>query len=179
MNHADHVRLIRAGIHAPSGTWADFGAGHGTFTLALADLLDSSGTLYAIDHDAAALRANQRTLRSRFPAITAHHRVADFTQALDLPPLDGIIMANSLHFVHDKGPVLALVRAALKDTGRLILVEYNTDRGNRWVPYPMSYPTWEKLARAQGFAATRRLHTRPSSFLGEFFSAVSEKTASD
>lgn len=39
MNHADHVKLLRDGIHAPGGIWAYFGSGHGAFTLALADLL--------------------------------------------------------------------------------------------------------------------------------------------
>jgi hypothetical protein len=46
------------------------------------------------------------------------------------------------------------------------------------VPYPLAYPTWEKLASAHGFVRTRLLATRPSSFLGRFFSAVSERDSS-
>jgi ubiquinone/menaquinone biosynthesis C-methylase UbiE len=173
MKHTDHVHLLRDGIHVPDGTWADFGSGQGAFTLALADLLSSPGQIYSIDQDAAALRIQRQALETRFPDSTVHYQVADFTQLLDLPPLDGIVMANALHFVRDKGPVLGRIQGYLKDGGHLLIVEYDTDRGNQWVPFPFSYATWEQLARQHGFTATRRLHTVPSSFLGQFYSAVS------
>ncbi len=82
-------------------------------------------------------------------------------------------MANSLHFVREKNTVVQLIRSYLRPGGRLILVEYNTDRGNMWVPYPLSYSTWETLAQQNGFTSTRLLATRPSRFLGEMYSAVS------
>jgi hypothetical protein len=82
----------------------------------------------------------------RFPDVTLHTRQADFTHPLDLPPLDGIIMANALHFVRDKRPLLQQLRGYLKANGRFLLVEYDTDHGNHWVPHPLAYPTWEKLA---------------------------------
>ena len=72
---------------------------------------------------------------------------ADFTKPIDLPPLDGIVMANSLHFVKDKAPVLALVRDMLKPSGRLLLVEYDADRGNPYVPHPLSF---DDVAHARG-----------------------------
>jgi hypothetical protein len=82
-------------------------------------------------------------------------------------------MVNSLHFQREKAPVLRLVRGYLKPGGRLIVVEYNVDHGNPWVPYPFSYATWQDLAAQAGFAGTRRLATRPSRFLNEIYSAVS------
>jgi hypothetical protein len=82
-------------------------------------------------------------------------------------------MANSLHFVRDKASVLTLVRSYLRPGGRLVLIEYNADHGNMWVPHPLSYPTWEKLSLSAGFASTRLLTTVPSRFLGEIFSALS------
>src|SRR5678815_372327 len=98
MNHTDHVNLIRAAIPTAGGVWADFGAGTGAFTLALADCLGSSGTIHAIDQDEAALRQNQQAVVARFPDIASHYLVADFTKPLPLPPLDGLIIANALHF---------------------------------------------------------------------------------
>lgn len=175
MKHADHIQLLRDGIHVPDGTWADIGSGHGAFTLALAELLNLQAQIHSIDKDAAALRSQQQALGERVPQTTMHYQVADFTQPLDLPPLDGIVMANALHYVRDKVPVLRRIRGYLKDGGHLIVVEYNTDRGNHWVPYPFSYVTWERLAKQAVFTATRRLHTVPSSFLSEFYSAVSVK----
>jgi hypothetical protein len=92
---------------------------------------------------------------------------------LELPPLDGIVLANALHFHQRKDDVVQLLRGYLKPAGRLILVEYNTERGNMWVPYPLAYNTWEVLVRRNGFAHTRLLATVPSRFLGQIYSAVS------
>jgi len=82
-------------------------------------------------------------------------------------------MANSLHFVEDKLPLLGLVRSYLRKGGRLLLVEYDSDRGNQWVPFPMSFATWSELASDAGFAETRRLAAVPSRFLGRIYSALS------
>jgi len=174
VEHADHVALLRDGVPG-GGTWADLGSGQGAFTLALAGLLGGSGTIYSVDRDAAALRAQQQAMSSRFPGITAHYLTADFAKPLDLPPLDGVLMANALHFVREKSGVLQMVGGYLKQGGRLVLVEYNADQGNPWVPYPLSYPTWEALARRSGFEHTRRLATTPSRFLKEIYSALSFK----
>lgn len=173
MNHDDHVRLIREGVLGGGIAWADLGSGSGAFTLALADLLGAGSHIYSVDRDARALREQQAALQARFPAVTLEQRVADFTRPLDLPPLDGVVMANSLHFQRRKEPVLALVGGMLKPGGRLVMVEYNADKGNLWVPHPLSYPTWEKLALANGFVGTRLLATVPSRFLREIYSALS------
>ncbi len=173
MNHDDHVRLLRGGIPEPGGVWADLGSGAGAFTLALADLIGPTGEIYSVDKDRSALKEQGQAMRARFPETTVHYIAADFTRRLDLPPLDGVVMANSLHFQREKGPVLQLVRGYLRPGGRLILVEYNVDQGNWWVPYPLSYRTWEALARQNGFTDTRLLATVPSRYLGEMYSALS------
>jgi hypothetical protein len=69
--------------------------------------------------------------------------------------------------------VLNLVRSYLHPSGRFILVEYNADHGNWWVPYPLSYSIWEKFSLQHGFTRTRLLATVPSRFLREIYSAVS------
>jgi SAM-dependent methyltransferase len=173
MKHADHVALLRDGVRAAGGVWADFGSGAGAFTLALADLIGVGGEIYSVDKDRSALAAQERAMRSQFPDVTAHYLIADFTKPLDLPPLDGAVMANSLHFVREKDSVIQRIKSYLRPGGRLLMVEYNTDRGNMWVPYPFSYPTWEKMASRNGFASTRLLSQYPSRFLNEIYSAVS------
>ncbi len=82
-------------------------------------------------------------------------------------------MANSLHFVRDKAPVLESVRRMLRPGGSLIVVEYGTDRGNPWVPQPFSYESWEKMAAQAGFVRTRLLRTIPSRHIGSMYSALS------
>jgi SAM-dependent methyltransferase len=178
MDHDDHLDLLREGIPGPGGTWADFGSGSGAFTLALAELLGPAGEIYSIDKDPGALRNQARAFQARlpsFPPDRLHWIVADFTQALDLPPLDGAVAANSIHFLREKGPFVGLVHTYLRPGGRLILVEYNVDRGNLWVPHPISFQTWKTIAGQSGFIGTRLLHTRPSRFLKEIYSAVSSK----
>jgi SAM-dependent methyltransferase len=173
MTHEDHVNLLRGGVPEHGGTWADLGSGAGAFTLALADLIGPSGAIYSVDKDGRALREQEREMRARFPGVAVSYITADFARPLDLPPLDGIVMANSLHFQRHKEAVLRLVRSYLRPGGRLLLVEYNADRGNLWVPYPVSYPTWEALAAKNGFTGTHLLATIPSRFLREIYSAVS------
>ena len=172
MDHAEHVMLLRDGV-PPGGAWADLGSGAGAFTLALADLVGATGEIYSVDRDAGALRTQERALRARFPGVPVRSIQADFTRPLDLPPLDGVVMANSLHFQRDKRPVLALVRGYLKPGGRLVLVEYNVDQGNRWVPHPISYRSWVELASRCRFRETRMLATIPSGFLDEIYAAQS------
>jgi hypothetical protein len=82
-------------------------------------------------------------------------------------------VANSLHFVDDKNSLLGLVRGYLKHGGRLLVVEYDSDRGDDWVPYPLSFERWRELASDAGFVETRRLATVPSRFLGRIYSALS------
>ena len=165
MNRADLVALIRDGIAEQGGNWADLGAGEGAFTFALSDVLGPTAHIVAIDKDARAMRG----LDGRIDV-----RVADFTRPLDVHNLDGVLMANSLHFVRDKGPVLESVHGMLRAEGRLIIVEYGTDRGNPWVPYPFTYEQWEKMAARADFQKTRLMKTVPSRWLGTMYSAVSE-----
>jgi ubiquinone/menaquinone biosynthesis C-methylase UbiE len=146
MNHEDHVNLLHGGVTTKGGVWADFGSGSGAFTLALADLLGETGTIFSVDRDAGALRQQENAMAARFPKNAVHYIKADFAKPLELPALDGIVMANSLHFLRAKDSVLRQMRGYLKPGGRFLLVEYNADSGNMWVPFPLSYPTWESLA---------------------------------
>ena len=114
MDHRVHVRLLRDGVLGGGKTWADLGSGEGAFTLALADLLGPSGSIDTVDRDSRALQVQVRALRDAFPNVSVTPLVADFTMPLELPPLDGIVMANSLHFERDKLAVLHLVGAYLR-----------------------------------------------------------------
>jgi ubiquinone/menaquinone biosynthesis C-methylase UbiE len=110
MNHDDHVALLRPGVPVvEEAIWADVGAGDGAFTLALAELLGPGATIHTIDRDGAALAPGAAEASRRYPGVRLLPQTADFTRPLDLPPLDGLVMANALHFVRD-GDKVALVR---------------------------------------------------------------------
>ncbi len=161
MNHDDHVRLLRDAVPAVPGIWADLGSGSGAFTLALADILGPSGRIVSVDRDGGALREQERALHDRFPNVAVEVRQADFTAGLELPALDGLLMANSLHFVRDKPPAL---RPLLRSVA---------DRGYPWVPFPLSFETWRAMAGDLGLEGTRLSGRVPSRFLGAIYSAVS------
>lgn len=173
MDHQDHVNLLRPANVPQGGTWADFGAGSGAFTLALSELVGLKAEIYAIDKDRAGFTKLEQSHRALFgTSQNIHPMRADFTGRLSLPPLDGIVMANSLHFFKDKEKVLRHARSFLKLNGTLLLVEYNVDSGNLWVPHPLSFETYQTLAPRAGFTEPRLLAKVPSQFLKEFYSAV-------
>lgn len=173
MDHADHVALIRDGVAA--GTWADLGSGNGAFTLALADLLGPGAPIHSVDRDGAALHRQRQAMDRSFPETRVTYHQGDFTRprSLGLPSLDGLVMANSLHFVRRKEPLLEVLAQHLVPGGRIVLVEYDSDHGNSWVPHPLSFGSWEGLAATCGLEGTRLLARRPSRFLGAMYSALS------
>ena len=180
MDHTDHVNLLKPANLSSGGTWADLGAGSGAFTLALRELIGPDATIYAVDKDRGALNTLEAAHRLRFHS--ADHLILlnqNFARPLDLPPLDGIVMANSLHYFKDQEKILRHVREFLKQNGTLLLVEYNVDSGNLWVPHPFSFETYRALAPRAGFSEPRLLATVPSSFLREFYSAVAYKSEND
>jgi ubiquinone/menaquinone biosynthesis C-methylase UbiE len=177
MNHADLLGLIEAGVAPRPGEWADLGSGEGAFTLALAELLGPGGRIHSVDRDRRALEHQRVAMLARFPETSVSYLPADFGAPLPLPPLDGVVMANSLHFFRRKEGVLELVRRYLKPGGRLVLVEYDADHGNPWVPHPVSYAAWEQISAQAGFEGTRLLKRIPSRFLGAIYSALSRRPA--
>jgi ubiquinone/menaquinone biosynthesis C-methylase UbiE len=180
MEHSDHVSLLRPASLPQGGTWADFGAGTGAFTLALSELVGLSAEIYVIDRDRAALSKLEQAHRARFGTSQNIHPLrGDFNGTLSLPPLDGILMANSLHYYREKEKVLRHVRSFLKWSGRLLLVEYNVDSGNLWVPHPLSFDTFYALAPRAGFSEPNLLAKVPSRFLREFYSAIAYRSSTE
>lgn len=174
MNHQDHVNLIKGAEPAPGGIWADLGAGEGAFTLALADITHSQAEIYSIDTDDVALDIQNEMFERHFPNAKVHYIVQDFTQPLHVPKLDGILMANALHYIENQVEFLKSLHQYLKPNAKIILVEYNTLIGNHWVPFPISYKTFEKIAEEAGFKNVRQTGTIASHFLNEIYAAVAD-----
>ena len=181
MDHRDHVGLLAPGLAGePRGAgvrWADIGAGSGAFTLALADLLGPGATIVAVDRDRRALDENRRAVEARFPGVVLKTLVADLTGPLDLAPLDGIVAANSLHFVGPVDQVATVRRLAglLRPGGPFLLVEYDSDQGNQWVPHPFTPAGWERIAAAAGLVDVAPIGHVPSRWLGGIYSAAARR----
>jgi SAM-dependent methyltransferase len=138
-------------------TWADLGCGDGTFTRALASLLAAGSTIHAMDRQASLLRA----LPSSSAGADIHAHRGDFTRRpWPFADPDGILMANSLHYV---AAPAAFLRACVSERRpRFLIVEYDTDRASQWVPYPVGRARLQTLFAAAGFASIRILGVRPS-----------------
>jgi trans-aconitate methyltransferase len=177
VNARDAAALIRDAVPAASGTWADLGAGEGTFTEALAGRLTPPGTIVAVDRDARALAALER--RVRVEGIRIVTVAADFTRPAawtrDDAPLDGILLANALHYVRDAGAVLARLVERIRRGGRLVLIEYDRRGPNPWVPHPIPSARWSSLATAAGLTGAVITARRRSRFGGDLYVAAADR----
>jgi ubiquinone/menaquinone biosynthesis C-methylase UbiE len=174
VNHADHVRLIRPGVAGAGSRWLELGAGEGAFTLALADVLGRGGHITAVDRDRRALATMRDAVERRFPETRIETMVEDFAGGLPDGPFDGVLAANSLHFVTDPAAVLREAAGRLRAGGRVVVVEYDADHGNPWVPHPFSARRFPAIANAAGLRNGREIGRVPSRFLGAIYSAVAE-----
>jgi len=175
MNHYDHMRLLRPAVTTKKQVWADLGSGDGAFTLALRELGGEATEIYSVDIDESRLALQKKHFDEMFPGSKVHFFHENFTQPLDIPMMDGIIMANSLHYIENKIPFLIDLKEYLKPTGKLLIVEYNSEAGNRWVPYPLSLQALGKLCQETGFLPPQKIGSQPSEFLKEIYSAVMQK----
>jgi SAM-dependent methyltransferase len=151
-------------------TWADLGCGDGTFTRALAEVLAPESLIHAMDLDGAALRG--------IPAMQGEVRIVthrgDFTgPAWPFGEVDGVLMANSLHYVREQQGFIAQCARRMKVGHRFLIVEYDLDVANPWVPYPISRERLSTLFGAAGYSSITMLGTRPSRYQrGALYSAL-------
>lgn len=142
-----------------STQWADLGCGKGLFTLALAHYLQQDSIIYAVDSNRGALS----NVEQKADRVIIKKIQADFIKDdLDFQNLDGIIMANSLHFVRDQIDFLRKAGNWLRPDASILIVEYDADLSNPWVPYPISFRALQQLTRQAGFGTVQQLHQRPS-----------------
>lgn len=160
MTLQEAIELIRPGIIPASGTWADIGAGTGIFTTALRDIL-TEGRIIALDKNPHVLfNSNIADPKSK---IAVEIMEGDFNRTLQLPILDGIVMANALHYANDHLVVLKKVITTLKPGGTFILIEYETDKPNPpWVPNPIPFQRFFELCNLAGLNEPHIIGTHKS-----------------
>ncbi len=153
-------------------TWADLGCGTGTFTQALAELLPSQSFITAIDQDQNALRH----IPTYHGNISIKTHQADFVKNdLALDNIDGILMANVLHYVKDKVALINKLSGYLHENGCFIIVEYETSNANPWVPYPIRFQALKELFISNGFLSVEKLGEAPSRYQGKMYAALIQR----
>jgi SAM-dependent methyltransferase len=172
MKITEATALIRAPLiaWARPQSWCDLGSGSGTFTMALAQLLAPGSTIHAVDLDRRALAK----IPDQHGGVEIRKIVGDLqSTSLRLPSVDGILMANILHFVHEQQVFL---RSLLSLADRFLIVEYERTRPTPWGPYPVGFERLRQLFIEQGVERVEKLATRPSLFGGTMYSAFIERS---
>jgi SAM-dependent methyltransferase len=142
----------------PRQNWADLGCGSGLFTRALLSLLPVGSTVHAVDK-------KNTLLKDHTDSSIIFHR-ADFEKEdLPLVNLDGILMANSLHYIAEQLSCIRRLNKYLRpEKAHYLLIEYDTIVANQWVPYPLPFAHAQKLFRDAGFLNFKKIAERKSLF---------------
>lgn len=159
MDLKDAVDFIKNAVMPAHGVWADLGAGSGIYTLALDQVLEPGSVIYAADKNPHMLyRLQLEHCELRIEEI-------DFTRDFTLPQMDGIIMANALHYAPDAKAALDRVVACLKPGGQLLMIEYETERPlSPWIPYPLPFQKFSEAATAVGLEKPVQVGQIPSNY---------------
>lgn len=130
--------------------WADLGCGNGVFTFALAQLLPAGSTIYAVD------RVSQQFPAQTENGVNIHFIKADIEKSeLHLPKLNGIIVANALHYVKKQSTIITQLEGYFEQKKKFIIIEYDSTLSNQWVPYPIPFSTLKQLFPSGKYEITK------------------------
>ena len=128
--------LIRSSFEAVGRPqhWLDLGSGSGIFTYAIAGLLPMGSKVTAIDKADNSININYRK------GIEIKFIEGDFTNEIfDSQSVDGIFMANALHYVKDQQSFIKKLKARYPEMKKMVIIEYGSPVPNQWVPYPVPF----------------------------------------
>jgi hypothetical protein len=137
--------------------------------MALAQLLAAGSTIRAVDRDHRALAG----IPDHYDGVEVRKIVGDLNDAgLSLPTVDGILIANTLHFIRQQKDLLTRL---LSVTDCILIVEYERFLPNPSGPYPVGFQKFRKLCSRIGVQRVERFGTRPSQFGGTMYSALATR----
>jgi predicted methyltransferase len=109
---------------APGQIVADVGCGSGYFTVHLAKRVGPSGKVYATDAQKEMLAALEKKIIARRLTNVVPILAAEDDARLPKATFDLVLMVDVYHELQEPAATLAQLRAALKPSGHLALVEY-------------------------------------------------------
>lgn len=171
MNLQEAISLIEPGIFQDDVPqhWADLGCGNGTFTYALARLLAAGSSITAVDS------SPQELIVAMDNGVSIQFEQMDFNQEnIRLPKLDGILLANSFHYISQKELLIKRLEKFFNRDKQFLIIEYESKVSNPWVPYPITFSNLSRLFDGLGYASITKINERSSSFGGKMYVALIE-----
>ncbi|HWV30188.1 MAG TPA: class I SAM-dependent methyltransferase [Dyadobacter sp.] len=158
MTDQEAIELIGGGANGGHAQyWLDLGCGTGTFTEALATMLPAHSKITGVDKNYQQLPPQMGN------QVSIKFIEADFeAEALEVAGLDGILMANSLHFIRDKESLIRRLENHFSKGIRFLIVEYDTTASNPWVPYPIVFKGLKSFFDRVGNYSISKLGERKS-----------------
>ena len=162
---------------AAGGIWAELGCGQGIFSAGLAHHLGPDGRVIGLDINRHSLHQIKSNIKGTAWASQILPLQGDLRDPLPLEGMEGLLLANVLHYFREKEKKAILRRLlhGIRPGGQLILVEYNSHRGNPAVPHPLPAQDWLRLMEEVDWQQGRIQATVPSSFLGEMAAIQAER----
>lgn len=160
MKTQEAINLIKPAIPISNEPqiWADLGCRTGVFTNALANLLPIGSLIFAID-------AQSQNLQKTMGNVSIDFIKADFEKSdFEFSDLDGILMANSLHFVKDKSSLIHRLEKYLSQNKKIVIVEYDTKSANQWVSFPICFSDLKTLFMNHQFNEIEKIGEQKSIF---------------
>lgn len=123
--HDHRAEIIAALALRPGMEIADVGAGTGLFTLELAEAVGTHGRVFAVDVQAYFLdHIRQKADKAKLDNVDVVRATQDHV-GLDPRSVDLILMVDAYHHVEQPAAYLASIHSALRDGGRLVIVDYD------------------------------------------------------
>ena len=142
---------------APNQVVADFGAGSGAYTMAVAKALKGTGRVYAIEVQQGLLTTLQNTCKDQHIGnvsfiwgnieLRGGSKLGDNT-------CDLVILSNVLFQAPDKKAVIEEARRVLRPSGKLLLIDWTASFNNMGPTTEQVFPEMEakKLAEDERFS---------------------------
>ncbi|MBI4137899.1 MAG: methyltransferase domain-containing protein [Candidatus Sungbacteria bacterium] len=149
--------VVRSFGLKPGDVVADFGAGHGFFTVPIAVAVGSTGKVYAIDVQKSVLEIiRSRARQNHITQIEARWADLDQPQGSGLPDesVDAVLIANILFQAEQKENIFAEAYRILRPGGKAIVIEWDETPSALGPPVGLriSKSKAEDLAKRAGFA---------------------------
>lgn len=164
----------------PGMTVADVGAGSGYFTVRMARRVGEAGKVYAVDIQPEMLRILRRRLEKADFTNVETILGAEADPKLPSGQLDLILMVDVYHEFAQPQRMLQKLREALKEGGRMVLLEYRKE--DPWVPirpeHKMSVAEAKLEVEAEGFELEKVAQDLPRQHI-LIFKKKSENTATN